>query len=50
MSGKGVIYKNEWDIRSELASGALETVLDDFAAERIDLYAVYRKIFPASVL
>lgn len=41
VDGKGVIIKNRWDIRQELESGTLETVLDEYVAERVDLYAVY---------
>lgn len=46
VQGQGVMLKNEWDIRQELAEGLLETALDDFAAERVDLYAVYPKEIP----
>lgn len=41
LEGVGVILKNRQDIQKELDSGALESVLDDFAAGPIDLYAVY---------
>ena len=41
VNGQGVIIKNRWDIRQELISGALQTALDDYVAERVNLYAVY---------
>ncbi|MBN3857533.1 LysR family transcriptional regulator [Paraburkholderia sp. Ac-20340] len=41
VAGLGVIIKNRWDIRAELAVGTLETVLDNFVADHVDLYAVY---------
>lgn len=40
LDGVGVVLKNHWDIRRELAAGKLETVLDSYAAGQIDLYAV----------
>ncbi|MEJ7688029.1 MAG: LysR family transcriptional regulator [Variovorax sp.] len=39
--GIGVIFKNRQDIRRELDAGALQSALDDYAAGRIDLFAVY---------
>jgi DNA-binding transcriptional LysR family regulator len=39
--GYGVIIKNRWDIRSELETGRLETVLNDYVAGQIDLFAVH---------
>jgi DNA-binding transcriptional LysR family regulator len=39
--GIGVVAKNEWDIISDVRSGILETVLDDFIAGQVDLYAVH---------
>lgn len=39
--GIGVIAKNEWDIASDVKSGSLETVLDDYIAQQVDLYAVH---------
>ncbi|WP_321890227.1 LysR family transcriptional regulator [Paraburkholderia bannensis] len=41
VAGLGVIIKNRWDIHAELAAGLLETVLDDYVTEHVDLYAVY---------
>lgn len=40
LEGRGVIFKNHWDIRGDIDEGCLETALDDFAAGQIDLYAV----------
>lgn len=40
LAGVGVVLKNRWDISREIAAGLLETVLDDYAAGQIDLYAV----------
>ncbi|MBA3589133.1 LysR family transcriptional regulator [Methylibium sp.] len=39
--GHGVIHKNIWDIRQELAAGTLATALDDYVAWQVDLYAVH---------
>lgn len=47
VEGRGVIIKNEWDIRSELEAGTLEVVLEDAVEERVDLYAVYPKDIPS---
>ncbi|CDG85961.1 LysR family transcriptional regulator [Janthinobacterium agaricidamnosum] len=47
IGGKGVMLKNEWDIRAELADGRLETALEDFVSSHIDLYAVYPKENPS---
>lgn len=47
VEGKGVIIKNEWDIRPELEDGRLEIVLEDAVEERVDLYAVYPKDTPS---
>jgi DNA-binding transcriptional LysR family regulator len=41
LEGVGVIIKNRWDIRAELASNTLETALEEYVAEHVDLYAVY---------
>lgn len=40
VTGVGVCLKNACDIRKELESGELETVLDEFIAGQVDLYAV----------
>jgi DNA-binding transcriptional LysR family regulator len=41
IAGKGVVIKNRWDIRAELADGLLETALDEYATGDVGLYAVY---------
>jgi DNA-binding transcriptional LysR family regulator len=46
VAGKGVVIKNRWDISAELAAGTLETALDDYVAEQVDLYAVYPSATP----
>ncbi len=40
LEGRGVVAKNVWDIREDLAAGALEAALEDFSAGPVDLYAV----------
>jgi DNA-binding transcriptional LysR family regulator len=41
IDGRGVILKNDWDIRVDIEEGRLETALTAFTAElAIDLYAV----------
>lgn len=40
LAGLGVKFKNAWDVRRDIAAGRLETVLDEFADDRIDRYAV----------
>lgn len=47
VNGYGVIIKNRWDIHHELLSGRLETALDQFIGERVDLYAVYAGAMPS---
>ncbi|WP_321918132.1 LysR substrate-binding domain-containing protein, partial [Paraburkholderia sp. J11-2] len=47
LEGVGVIIKNRWDIRTELASRTLETALEEYVAEHVDLYAVYPAELPA---
>jgi len=46
LAGIGVALKNRWDVWPELENGTLETALDDFIAEHIDLYAVYPAATP----
>ncbi|WP_115717840.1 LysR family transcriptional regulator [Gallaecimonas mangrovi] len=41
LDGVGVILKSTWDISEDLAAGRLETVLDTYSSELINLYAVY---------
>ena len=45
--GYGVIRKTRWDIYHELLSGRLETALDAFVGERVDLFAVYAGAVPS---
>jgi DNA-binding transcriptional LysR family regulator len=45
--GHGVILKNRWDIYHELLSGRLETALDAFIGERVDLFAVFSGAMPS---
>ncbi|TRW14483.1 LysR family transcriptional regulator [Glacieibacterium frigidum] len=41
VAGAGVIFKNQWDIRKELAAGTLTTALDGFVPWQVDLFAVH---------
>lgn len=41
IEGRGVVLKNAWDIQQDIAAGALETVLEDYALPAVDLFAVY---------
>lgn len=41
VEGRGVILKNEWDIRDELQTGTLDSALDAFNAGPIDLFALH---------
>jgi DNA-binding transcriptional LysR family regulator len=47
VNGYGAILKNRWDIYHELLSGRLETALDSFIGERVDLFAVYAGAVPS---
>jgi DNA-binding transcriptional LysR family regulator len=40
IDGHGVIMRNAWDIRRELAAGTLVTALDSFVTSNANLYAV----------
>lgn len=40
VAGHGVISKNLWDVRGEIAAGALVTALDGFIPWQVDLFAV----------
>lgn len=40
VEGRGVVFKNRYDVHAELTSGTLVAVLEEFTAEGIDLYAV----------
>ncbi len=41
VAGAGVVIKPSWDIQEDLKAGRLETALDQFKHEAINLYAVY---------
>jgi DNA-binding transcriptional LysR family regulator len=47
VNGYGIVIKNRWDIYHELLSGRLETALDQYIGERVDLYAVYAGTMPS---
>jgi DNA-binding transcriptional LysR family regulator len=46
VAGLGVVLKNRSDIRAELAEGTLESALDEYVADHVDLYAVYPAASP----
>jgi DNA-binding transcriptional LysR family regulator len=41
VNGKGLAWRSMWEVGSEIESGKLQTVLDDFAAPGNDIYAVF---------
>lgn len=41
MAGGGVILKADWDVSDAIADGTLETALDEYNGEEINLYAVH---------
>ena len=41
LEGFGLAWRSTWEIQSELASGKLVTVLDDYALPNYDIMAVY---------
>jgi DNA-binding transcriptional LysR family regulator len=45
--GRGVVLKVEWDIRTDIKAGRLESALESYVAEHIDLYAVYAGATPS---
>lgn len=47
VEGRGVVIKNGWDIHDDLEEGRLETVLDDYLAGPVDLYAVHPNNSPS---
>jgi len=49
--GLGLAWRSVWEIQSQLESGALETVLDDYAIPEYDIMAVYpqQRNVPAKV-
>ena len=51
LAGHGIAWRSTWEVQSEIASGALVAVLEDFAAPPNGIYAVYpqRKHLPLRV-
>jgi len=41
VNGKGLAWRSMWEVGSEIESGKLQTVLDEFAAPGNDIYAVF---------
>jgi DNA-binding transcriptional LysR family regulator len=41
LAGKGLAWRSMWEVGSEIESGQLETVLDEFSAPGNDVYAVF---------
>ena len=41
VAGKGLAWRSMWEVGSEIESGKLQTVLDEFAAPGNDIYAVF---------
>jgi DNA-binding transcriptional LysR family regulator len=41
LAGKGLAWRSMWEVSSEIASGKLRTVLDEYAAPVSDIYAVF---------
>lgn len=41
LSGKGLAWRSMWEVSSDIESGRLTTVLDEFAAPGNDIYAVF---------
>lgn len=41
LAGKGLAWRSMWEVGTELETGQLETVLDEFAAPGNDIYAVF---------
>ncbi|KAF3999027.1 LysR family transcriptional regulator [Glaciimonas immobilis] len=41
INGKGLAWRSMWEVGTEIESGQLVTVLDDFAAPGNDIYAVF---------
>jgi DNA-binding transcriptional LysR family regulator len=41
VSGKGLAWRSMWEVGTEIESGQLQTVLDEFAAPGNDIYAVF---------
>ena len=41
VNGKGLAWRSMWEVGTEIESGQLQTVLDEFAAPGNDIYAVF---------
>lgn len=41
VAGAGVVLKADWDITEDMTSGRLESVLDSYVSDDVNLYAVY---------
>lgn len=41
LAGKGLAWRSMWEVGTEIESGKLETVLDEFASQGNDIYAVF---------
>lgn len=41
LAGKGLAWRSMWEVGSEIESGQLQTVLDEYAAPGNDIYAVF---------
>jgi DNA-binding transcriptional LysR family regulator len=41
LAGKGLAWRSMWEVGSEIESGQLQTVLDQYAAPGNDIYAVF---------
>ena len=41
LAGKGLAWRSMWEVGTEIESGKLQTVLDEFAAPGNDIYAVF---------
>ncbi|WP_334188427.1 substrate binding domain-containing protein, partial [Noviherbaspirillum sp.] len=41
LSGKGLAWRSMWEVSTDIQSGRLTTVLDEFAAPGNDIYAVF---------
>jgi DNA-binding transcriptional LysR family regulator len=51
LAGLGIAWRSTWEVEGEVASGALVSMLDDFAAPPNGIYAVFpqRKHLPLRV-
>ncbi len=44
ISGLGVILKSDHDIKDNVKEGRLETALDEFKQENVNLYIIYASV------